>query len=462
MSFLIRGGLVVTMNAGRQMFEGGFVHVADDGSIAAVGAADQMPSAPHAAVIDATGMVVLPGLIDACHVHSQNLLMGARPTSHPAAPWTQRAFAASHFDASLLADAARVSAHALLRGGTTCALNLMPSARGDVVKATVDAMRGAGLRQIQALPFTADSAPLAQQQLQQQRAPGHGWARDGMTHLALEVSASAWAGHRGQASEAVTAAAYRLARDEGSIVVSRTTSAEGATAPDWQKAVRSRGRSDALHLMELGLLDDRWVLIGAEALRPADLSLIVESGCSMVCTPMASAQRGHSPGPWPELLRAGTRCALGSDASARAPMTDMLELMKSCMLTNNASRLDATSVSSESVLEMATIHAAKALGIDALVGSLEPGKRADIAVFDLRGIHTQVAHKPISLLVTSAGAHDAAWVLVDGRVIVRNGLLNDEARADDALENCMRQARVFGPLWDAALADAMPSALEMH
>lgn len=460
MSFLIRGGLVVTMNAARQMFEGGFVLVADDGSIAAVGSAAQTPSDPDATVIDATGMVVLPGLIDACHVHSQNLLMGARPAVRPAAPWVLHAFAASHFDASALADAARVSAHALLRGGTTCALNLMPSARADIVKATIDAMRGAGLRQIQALPFTADSAPMAQQQLR--RAPGPAAARDGMTHLALQVSASAWAGHCGQASEAVTAAADRLARETGARVVARTTSAEGATPPEWQQAVRSRGRSDALHLMELGLLDERWVLIGAEALRPADLSLIVESGCAMICTPMASAQRGHSPGPWPELLRAGARCALGSDASARAPMTDMLELMKSCMLTNNASRLDATSVSSESTLEMATIHAAKALGIDALVGSLEPGKRADIAVFDLRGIHTQVAHKPISLLVTSAGAHDAAWVLVDGRVIVRNGLLSDEARADDALENCLKQARVLGPLWDAAQTTATPTVLEMH
>lgn len=453
MSLLIRGGLVVTMNAQREVLEGGFVQIADDGSIEKVGPANELPDDHRGLVIDASGMVVLPGLIDACHVHSQNLLMGTRPTQGPPTPGEQREFAQAHFDAPILADAARVSAQSLLLGATTCVMNLMPSARADLVNATVQAMRRAGIRQIQALPYAAQAA--AEVQSQQ---PGYDFEPDGMTHLAVEISTSADALHSGIATEAAMAAAYRVAKEQQMRVVTRTTSSEGVSASRSEQALRALGRSEILHLMELGLLDERWILIGAEALKPADLSLLLESGCAVVCTPMASAQRGHSPGPWPELLRSDVRCALGTDASAHAPMTDLLELMKSCMLTNNAARLDATAISSERVLEMATINAAKALGIDSLVGSLEPGKRADIAVVDLRGVHTQVAHKPISLLVSCAGARDVAWVLVDGRVVVRDGQMTGDGNAEAALNNCIRQARLFRPMWEAAIADTANTA----
>jgi 5-methylthioadenosine/S-adenosylhomocysteine deaminase len=465
MPLLIQGGLVVTMNAGREMLEGGFVLVDDGGSIMEVGPASRTPPAAGAEVIDATGMVVLPGLIDACQVHSQNLLMGTRPPGGEPPVWEQRRFASQHIDAAALADAARVTAATLLRGGTTCLLNLMPNALAGPVDATVDALFRTGIRQVQALPFVAGEDPAFQQEhlqrlLHSLPRPG----REGMVHGALEVSVSVCANRSGQVSEAALATAYRLAREEDVRVVARTASAEGASAQDWHQAMQVLGRSEVMHLMELGLLDARWLLIGAETLRPVDLSLVRESGCAMVCTPMALANRGLQPGPWPELLRAGVRCALGSDPSARSPMTDMLEQMKSCVLVNNASRLDATAMSSESVLEMATIHAARALGIDHLVGSLEPGKRADIAVFDLRGVHTQVAHKPISLLVTSAGATDAAWVLVDGRVVLRDGRLCAAAEAGGALERCLARARRLGPLWHAHCAsDAKaPPALEIQ
>jgi 5-methylthioadenosine/S-adenosylhomocysteine deaminase len=83
--------------------------------------------------------------------------------------------------------------------------------------------------------------------------------------------------------------------------------------------------------------------------------------------------------------------------------------------------LDPTRMPVERTLEMATINAAKALGLDAELGSLEAGKRADIAVFDLNKPYVGVLHRPLTSFVTAGKGSDVRAVLVDGRVVYRDG-----------------------------------------
>jgi 5-methylthioadenosine/S-adenosylhomocysteine deaminase len=110
----------------------------------------------------------------------------------------------------------------------------------------------------------------------------------------------------------------------------------------------------------------------------------------------------------------------------------MVEQMKACTLMQHVRHLDPTVMPAERAIEMATINAAKALGLADEIGSLEAGKRADIVLFDLRKPHVGVVHRPISSLIYAAKGSDAACVLVDGEVVYRDGRFprfSDGARA---------------------------------
>jgi cytosine/adenosine deaminase-related metal-dependent hydrolase len=101
----------------------------------------------------------------------------------------------------------------------------------------------------------------------------------------------------------------------------------------------------------------------------------------------------------------------------------MVEQMKFAALIQNVTHFDPTFMSTERVVEMATINGAKAIGLDHEIGSLEPGKRADIAIFDLDKAHTTVGNRPLAALVFSAHGTDVDTVLVNGEVVLRGGEL---------------------------------------
>jgi 5-methylthioadenosine/S-adenosylhomocysteine deaminase len=99
---------------------------------------------------------------------------------------------------------------------------------------------------------------------------------------------------------------------------------------------------------------------------------------------------------------------------------DMIEQMKACSFLQGVKHLDPTIMPPERCIEMATINAARALGLDGEIGSLEPGKLADIAIFNLDTPHSSPATNPITSLVFSARGPDAHTVFVNGREVVRN------------------------------------------
>ena len=453
MKLNIVNGYVVTMNAAREVFDGGFVSVGDDGKIEAVGPASAAPTDPAIPLIDAKGMIVLPGLVDACHSHWHNLMMGLDPAGQAPEPRQLREFAARFVDDDTLAASATVAAQTLLRGGTTCVMNAVPDDRNEAgLLATVDAMRRVGLRQVQALRFSASHRPDEETERLAALIQKLHLSDEGRVRIAIEVSTSAHATFLGFAKESATTAATRLAEAHDLRVLTRSSAADGARFDSLERATQHLGRSDVLHLMELGALDSRWTIVGAEFFSPADVSLAIESGCAAVCTPMASSWRGLPLGPWPELLRGGVPCALGSDLSTEVSSVDTVEQMKSCLLLNNAMRLDPTAMSAERVLEMATIYGAHAMGLAQEIGSLEAGKRADISVFDLRGVHAAAFHKPISVFVTCASATDAALVLVDGRVRVKTGFPFLTMASEPNALPPLAEARHLHHLWNASSA----------
>ena len=130
-----------------------------------------------------------------------------------------------------------------------------------------------------------------------------------------------------------------------------------------------------------------------------------------------------------DMLKAGVNVALGTDGGPSNNDYDLLREMKHAALLQPLRTLDAKAIRVEQVLEMATINGAKALMIDHMVGSIEPGKRADIIVIDFNKPHLKPFNNPLSHLVYSATGYDVKHTIIDGKLVMFNGkvlTLNEE------------------------------------
>lgn len=415
---IIKGGYTVTMDAARAVHEDGCVVVDDAGAIAWVGPAQDCPPAFTGEVLDARGMMVLPGFVNAGH--ALNYEAAGAPGQTPG----QVALAAGQ--------AAAIAASEMLRGGTTSALFLHPALAGaSHVQAAVDAAAAQGLRQVQALDFRSQpgaggagagaQAGQESQRLAQVMAQLGGRDPSGRLSWAVRVRTSAVDVAAQRTGEAAMAAAYALACAQDARLVTQTSASIAAHPHEWRQALQALGRTEITHLMELGLLDERWLVLGGEFLGATDVRLMAESGCHGAYSPLVEAMRGWGTGPWAALRASGVTCALATGDTRLHGSLDLLEHAKAALMIQNTVALDACALSAESCLEMATLAGAQALGLAARVGSLEPGKRADIVLFDLRKPYLQVAAKPVSALLACAGAIDVHTVLVDGIVRVRAG-----------------------------------------
>jgi 5-methylthioadenosine/S-adenosylhomocysteine deaminase len=131
---------------------------------------------------------------------------------------------------------------------------------------------------------------------------------------------------------------------------------------------------------------------------------------------------GDGMAPVVEMLAAGVNVALGTDGAASNNSQDMFQVLKMAALLQRARLQDAHAVSPSQALRMATINGARALGLDHLVGSLEPGKRADVIMLDLYSApHTVAVHNVVSDLVHCATPANVRLVMVDGHILMDRG-----------------------------------------
>lgn len=383
MPYLLTDGYVLTMDDRRSTHPRGFVLTDAAGQIAAVGPMDECPDAPDAERVDCAGKVVLPGLIDALHVHWTHLFAGMQPD--PAL--------AGAMDAEAHQIAAGLAASALAAGGVTTALIEMPATLdAATINALMPVFAARGVRAIAAVaPALAGE----------------------VANAAVSVLANPRSLAEGRASEATIRDGIETARALGRQALLRAAP-QGADAATQTAEGRRMARSTVYHLMEMGLLDSGCLLVCPPVLDDLDRSLILESGCHVIGLPVADGLRGAGSGALSALARAGAPCALGTEGPGTGWTTDMIEQIKAATMIQNTLLLDPTAMSLERALEMATRNAAVALGLGTQTGALAIGLRADIAVFDAHHPHQQIAAKAISAFLATTRATEAAFVLSGG------------------------------------------------
>lgn len=154
-----------------------------------------------------------------------------------------------------------------------------------------------------------------------------------------------------------------------------------------------------------------------------DIQKLKEYDVAVAVCPRCNAQLGMGVAPLDKFLRAGLRLGLGTDSPAATDSTDMLVEMRTGMLVQRAVNV-GTFLDSETMLEMATIGAARALRLDDRIGSLEVGKRADIIAVDLSGSHQAPTTDPVSALVNTCSGADVLMTMVEGVLLYEKNRWN--------------------------------------
>jgi 5-methylthioadenosine/S-adenosylhomocysteine deaminase len=153
----------------------------------------------------------------------------------------------------------------------------------------------------------------------------------------------------------------------------------------------------------------------------ADVELLAEHGVGVAHNPVSNAILASGVCPVPLLRRSGVPVGLGVDGAASNDRQDFLEALKLAVLLQRIDRLQATALTAREALEMATIDGARALGLDGELGSLEPGKAADLVVFDGESPVLANVHDPFQAIVYAAGPREVKDVWVAGERSVVDG-----------------------------------------
>lgn len=177
-------------------------------------------------------------------------------------------------------------------------------------------------------------------------------------------------------------------------------------------------------LDEMGFLTDQFLAVHCVHLAQHEIALLADRGVSISHNPAANLYLGSGIAPISACLDAGITVSLGTDGAASNNMTDMLDTMRLTALVHKGVRQDTTAMSAEKVARMATISGAHALGMEASIGSLEVGKRADIVLFNPDKLKSIPMHDPVAALAYSSSNENIDTTIVDGNVVYRRGVFS--------------------------------------
>ena len=176
-------------------------------------------------------------------------------------------------------------------------------------------------------------------------------------------------------------------------------------------------------LQRLGLVGPNLIAVHAVHLEPAEIEFLARHGCSVAHCPTSNLKLASGIAPVPRMVECGVNVGLGTDGAASNNRQDLMSEMRMAALLAKGSSGSATAIPAHSALHMATLAGAKALGIDARIGSLKPGKRADVTAVRLADIELSPLFDPVSHLVYAAGREHVTHVWVDGEPRVEDGVL---------------------------------------
>jgi len=199
------------------------------------------------------------------------------------------------------------------------------------------------------------------------------------------------------------------------------------TENEIERSLAEHGVRPLERLRRLGLLEPGLIAVHAVHLNKDEIELLGRHGCSVAHCPSSNLKLASGFAPLEALRSAGVNLSLGTDGAASNNRLDLFAEMRTAALLAKAVARDAQAMPAHAVLRAATLGGARALGLGARIGSIEPGKRADLVAVALRGPELAPCYDPVSHLVYAAGREHVTHVWVDGELRVLDGELRNPA-----------------------------------
>ena len=464
MAILIKNGCVVTGDAAGARHERADILI-EGNRIAAIGSALDAAGLDLRKVelIDARDSIVMPGFVNA-HIHSnEGFEQGAYDNlplelwllqSYP--PWGMPRFTErQHYLRTML-----TAIESIRSGATTIQDDLLhffctPDGMDGAAKAYVDA----GLRALitvtmwdrplaDSLPFGREVIPAA---LQDELAATPPPTASDFIGL-YQRHRSTWHGHAGRiaivlgpcgtqrCTDGLLEAVTDLSRQDqtGVHVHVLETRTQAVTAQQLY------GKSMVEHMHDLGMLTPRLTVNHAIWLTQCEIELLGEHGCSITHNPLSNLKLGSGVCPIRRHLRAGVNVALGTDGPTTSDTADIIAAMKAAALLHKIGAPDYDEWgTAEEAFRMATMGGARSCLMEAEIGSLEVGKKADVILLDRRAWGFIPLHDPVRQLAYSVTSEAVTHVIVDGRVLMRDRVITvlDEAAIKSEIAECAERFR---------------------
>ena len=190
-----------------------------------------------------------------------------------------------------------------------------------------------------------------------------------------------------------------------------------------EASLSQHGKRPAEYLEDIGVLGPSTLLAHSLGIDQREVDAMARTGTKAVMCPTAAIKGGAGmtkTALLPELLRAGVTVGLGTDAGNNSNLVETMRSMYLAAVLYKDGREDVEMIPAETALEMATIKGAEALGLGDDIGSIEPGKKADLVLFDTKRPEWRTIFNPVNNLVYNADGRSVHTVIVDGKVVVEN------------------------------------------
>jgi 5-methylthioadenosine/S-adenosylhomocysteine deaminase len=407
---IVRGGKVVTMDATRRVIEDGAIAI-QAGRIVAIGSRAEVDAKYSAAdTIDATGKVVIPGLVNT-HTHVPMTLFRGLADDLDLQEWlTKYIFPAEakNVTEDFVRTGTQLGLAEMIRGGTTTYCDMYY-----FEDAIADETAKAGVRGV--LGETVIDFPVADNKTN----------AEAMAYV--ERFVKKWQGNALITPAVAPHAAYTVSTENLKAVraFSDRTGAPvvihvSETRKEVEDIEKKYGARPVSYLERIGFLNNRVIAAHAVWVNGEEIAVLKRRGVGVAHNPQSNMKLASGVAPVPQMLSEDVAVGLGTDGAASNNDLNMWEEMDTAAKLHKVTTGDPKVVSALQAFEMATIRGARALHLDSQIGSLEAGKRADLCIVDLDDLSQTPLYNIYSHLVYATKADDVRTVVIEGRVVMRD------------------------------------------
>jgi 5-methylthioadenosine/S-adenosylhomocysteine deaminase len=424
---IVTNAIVLTMNSADQNFNPGFVAIKDDRIIGVGLMKNLSPLDIPQKTINARGGIVMPGLINA-HTHAAMTCFRGIADDLPLMTWLNDHIfpAEAKLNHDKVFSGALLACTEMILSGTTCFSDMYL-----FEDAVAMAAKHSGIRAVVGevlYDFPSPNYGPIEKGFEYTQRLIEKWKDDALVTIAVEPHSPYLC------SPELLIKASEIALDNRIPLIMHVSETESEV-----KQIKERyGKTPVKHLADIGALTSNLVACHCVVLTAEDMNLLHQYDVKVAHNPESNMKLASGIAPIPELLKKGVCVSIGTDGCASNNNLDMFLEMDTAAKLHKVNTGDPTVMDAKTVLKMCTIDSARALGLSDSIGSIEPGKKADLIIINTNKPHLTPMYHPESHLVYAARGSDVDSVIINGKIV-----MEDRQLKFLDIENIMENVRII-------------------